>query len=90
MGSSRARHVTIWCRRPAYPATMNEAGAVGVLGGLAVAGGFVLTVLGFVLWLIDRRFDEPPDLMAGKKLMRLGAAVMLAGAVVVTVVALTG
>lgn len=69
---------------------MNEAGAVGILGGLAVAGGFVLGVLGFVLWLIDRRFDDPPELMAGKKLMRLGAMVMLAGAVVVAVVVLTG
>lgn len=69
---------------------MNEAGAVGVLGGLAAAGGFVLTVLGFVLWLIDRRFDDPPELMAGKKLMRLGAATVLVGAAIVTVVVLTG
>lgn len=69
---------------------MNEAGAVGVLGGLAVAGGFVLAVLGFVLWMIDRRFDDPPELMAGRKLMRVGAAIMLAGAVVVAVVVLTG
>jgi hypothetical protein len=69
---------------------MNEAGAVGVLAGAAVAGGFVLTVLGFVLWLIDRRFEDQPELMAGRKLMRLGAAIMLAGAVVVTVVVLTG
>ena len=70
--------------------TMNEAGAVGVLGGLAVAGGFVLAVLGFVLWMIDRRFDDPPELMAGRKLMRLGAAIMLAGGLVVAVVVLTG
>lgn len=68
---------------------MNEAGAVGVLGGLAVAGGFVLAVLGFVLWMIDRRFDDPPELSAGRKLMRLGAAIMLAGALVVAVVVLT-
>lgn len=69
---------------------MNEAGAVGVLGGLAAAGGLVLTVLGFVLWLIDRRFDDPPELMAGKKLMRFGAATILVGAAIVTVVVLTG
>lgn len=68
---------------------MNEAGAVGVLGGLAVAGGFVLAVLGFVLWMIDRRFDDPPELSAGRKLMRLGATIMLAGALVVAVVVLT-
>ena len=69
---------------------MNEAAAVGVLAGLATAGGFVLTVLGGILWLIDRRFDEPPELSAGRKLMRVGLAVMAVGAVIVTVVVLTG
>lgn len=67
---------------------MNEAGAVGILGGLTVAGGFVLTVLGTLLWLIDKRFDDPPELSAGKKLMRVGLITMLAGAVVVTAVVL--
>lgn len=69
---------------------MNEAGAVGVLAGLATAGGFVLTVLGGVLWLIDRRFDDPPEMMAGRKLLRVGLSVMLGGAIVLTAVALAG
>jgi hypothetical protein len=68
---------------------MNEAGIVGVLSGLAIAGGFVLTVLGGVLWLIDRRFDDPPELSAGRKLLRLGLTVMLVGAVILTVMLLT-
>jgi hypothetical protein len=67
---------------------MNEAGIVGVLAGLAIAGGFVLTVLGGILWLIDRRFDDPPELSAGKKLLRVGLMVILAGAVVLTIVLL--
>lgn len=67
---------------------MNEAGAVGILAGLTVAGGFVLTVLGGVLWLIDRRFDDPPDLMAGRKLLRVGLIVMAAGAATLTAVLL--
>lgn len=58
---------------------MSEAGVYGILAGLTVAGGFVLTVLGFVLWVIDRRFDDPPELMAGRKLMRVGLTVLLAG-----------
>lgn len=67
---------------------MNEAGAVGILAGLAIAGGFVLTVLGGILWLIDKRFDDPPELSAGRKLLRVGLMVMLAGAVVLTAVVL--
>jgi uncharacterized iron-regulated membrane protein len=73
---------------PPYPADMNEAGAVGVLAGLAAAVGFVLTILGTVLWLIDRRFDEPPEQSAGRKLMRLGLMVMLVGGLVLVAIAL--
>lgn len=63
---------------------MSEAGVYGILSGLMIAGGFVLTVLGAVLWLIDRRFEDRPELMAGKKLMRLGLMVLGAGIVVLT------
>ena len=63
---------------------MSEAGVYGILSGLTIAGGFVLTVLGTVLWLIDRRFDDAPEQRAGKKLMRLGLMVLAAGAVVLT------
>lgn len=80
--------MTIWGGVPRILAPMNEAGAVGILGGLTVAGGFVLTVLGTLLWLIDRRFDDPPEQSAGKKLIRVGLTVMLGGAVVVTAVVL--
>ena len=69
-------------------AAMSEAGVFGILAGLMIAGGFVLTVLGFVLWMIDRRFDDPPDLMAGRKLMRVGAMALLAGTVFLVVVLL--
>lgn len=69
---------------------MNEATtAMGILGGLTIAGGVVLTVLGVVLRLIDRRFDDPPELSAGPKLVRVGLILMLGGAVVVTAVVLT-
>lgn len=61
---------------------MSETGVYGILSGLTIAGGFVLTILGAVLWLIDRRFEDPPELMAGRKLMRLGLMVLAAGAVV--------
>ncbi|HYP22484.1 MAG TPA: hypothetical protein VEV43_02825 [Actinomycetota bacterium] len=61
---------------------MSEAGVYGILSGLMIAGGFVLTVLGGVLWLIDRRFEDRPELMAGKKLTRLGLTVLGAGIVV--------
>ena len=63
---------------------MSEAGVYGILSSLTIAGGFVLTVLGGVLWLIDRRFEDQPELMAGRKLMRLGLMVLAAGAVVLT------
>lgn len=63
---------------------MSEAGVYGILSGLMIAGGFVLTVLGAVLWLIDRRFDDPPELMAGRKLMRVGGMVLLGGIVALT------
>ena len=69
---------------------MSEAGVYGILASLTIAGGFVLTVLGFVLRLIDRRFDDPPELMAGRKLMRVGLFVLLAGvAILVTVLLAT-
>jgi hypothetical protein len=69
---------------------MNEATtAMGILGGLTIAGGLVLAVLGGVLRLVDRRFDDPPELAAGPKLMRVGLILMVAGAVVVTAVVLT-
>lgn len=71
-----------------YPADMNEAGAAGVLAGLAVAIGFVLAILGTVLWLIDRRFDEPPEQSAGRKLLRVGLMVMLVGALALVAIAL--
>ncbi|HEX2295613.1 MAG TPA: hypothetical protein VHN37_09930 [Actinomycetota bacterium] len=67
---------------------MGEAGVVGILAGLTIAGGFVLTVLGGVLWLIDRRFEDEPELMAGRKLLKVGLAVMLTGAVLLTAVLL--
>ena len=63
---------------------MGEAGVYGILSSLTIAGGFVLTVLGGVLWLIDRRFEDQPELMAGRKLMRLGLMVLAAGVVVLT------
>lgn len=63
---------------------MSEAGVYGILSGATIAGGFVLTVLGTVLWLIDRRFEDRPDLMAGRKLMRLGLTVLAVGIVVLT------
>lgn len=64
---------------------MSETGVYGILSGLMIAGGFVLTVLGAVLSLIDRRFEDPPELRAGRKLLRLGLMVLLAGVVVLTV-----
>lgn len=60
---------------------MSEAGVYGILASLTIAGGFVLTVLGAVLRLIDRRFEEDPELMAGRKLMRVGLMALLAGVV---------
>ncbi|MDQ4124667.1 MAG: hypothetical protein M3134_03565 [Actinomycetota bacterium] len=63
---------------------MSEAGVYGILSGLTIAGGFVLTVLGAVLSLIDRRFEDPPELRAGRKLLRLGLMVLAAGIVVLT------
>ncbi len=63
---------------------MSQAGVYGILSGLMIAGGFVLTVLGAVLSLIDRRFDDPPETSAGKKLMRLGLMGLAAGAVAMT------
>ena len=49
---------------------------------VAAIAGLVLTALGWVLWLIDRRFDDEPELRAGKKLMRLGLGVTLGAGVV--------
>lgn len=60
---------------------MSEAGVYGILASLTIAGGFVLTVLGAVLRLIDRRFEDEPELMAGRKLMRVGLMALLAGVV---------
>ena len=60
---------------------MSEAGVFGILASLMIAGGFVLTVLGFVLRLIDRRFEDEPELMAGRKLTKVGLMVLLAGVV---------
>jgi hypothetical protein len=58
---------------------MSDAGVYGILSGAMIAGGFVLVVLGTLLWLIDRRFDEAPELMAGRKLLRVGVMVLAAG-----------
>lgn len=68
---------------------MSQAGAIGVVAGLVVGAGFVLTVLGGILWLIDRRFDDPPEERAGKKLLQAGLTLLLGAAVVLVVVVLT-
>lgn len=64
---------------------MSDAGVYGILSGVMIAGGFVLTVLGAVLWLIDRRFEDPQELKAGAKLLRVGGLVLLAGIVALAV-----
>lgn len=60
---------------------MSDAGVYGILSGTMIAGGFVLAVLGAVLWMIDRRFDDPADLTAGRKLLKVGLMVLGAGVV---------
>lgn len=68
---------------------MIQAGAVGFFAGFVAAAGFVLTILGGILWLIDRRFDDPPELSAGKRLTKVGLMLLLGAAIVLTVILLT-
>ena len=66
---------------------MSQAGSVLLWAVVTAIAGVVLTVLGWILWLIDRRFDDEPDLRAGAKLMRVGLTVTLgAGAVAAGIV----
>ena len=39
---------------------------------LMLMGGFVFSALGFVMWRIDRRFEEPAERGPGKKIMVFG------------------
>lgn len=67
---------------------MDQALSILLWAVVAAIAGVVLTVLGWVLWLIDRRFEEGPDLGAGAKLMRVGLVVTLAAGAVVAAVLL--
>lgn len=67
---------------------MSQAGAVGAIAGFVAGAGFVLTILGGILSLIDRRFDDPPEQRAGKKLLRTGLALLSGGAAVLLAVVL--
>lgn len=68
---------------------MIQAGAVGFFAGFVAAAGFVLTILGGILWLIDRRFDDPAELSAGKRLTKVGLMLLLGAAIVLVVILLT-
>ena len=68
---------------------MIQAGAVGFFAGFVAAAGFVLTVLGGILWLIDRRFDDPPEMSSGKRLTKVGLMLLLAAGIVLLVILLT-
>lgn len=67
---------------------MNQAGSVLLWAVVTAVAGVVLTVLGWVLWLIDRRFEDEPDRRAGTKLMRVGLGVTLGAGTVVAITAL--
>lgn len=68
---------------------MSQAGAVGAIAGFVAGAGFVLSILGGILSLIDRRFDDPPEQRAGRKLLQTGLALLAGGAVVLLAVVLT-
>ena len=68
---------------------MIQAGAVGFFAGFVAAAGFVLTTLGGILWLIDKRFDDPPEQSAGKRLTKVGLLLLSGAAAVLAVILLT-
>jgi hypothetical protein len=45
---------------------------VAVFGTVVLFGGIFFTALGFILWRIDRRFEEPGEAGSGRKLMIFG------------------
>ncbi|HEX2196330.1 MAG TPA: hypothetical protein VHJ76_05325 [Actinomycetota bacterium] len=67
---------------------MNQAESVLLWAVVAAVAGVVLTALGWVLWLIDRRFEDDPEQRAGSKLMKVGLGVILGAGVVVGAAAL--
>lgn len=67
---------------------MNQAASVVLWAAVTAIAGVVLTLLGGVLWLIDRRFDDEPELRAGPKLMKVGLAVTIGAGAVAAGVAL--